>query len=63
MLRTTRILGRPPSRTRGVAIALSVLLLSACGQKGPLFLPTAEPKPASSNPTPPAPPPGTPVQR
>ncbi|MDP2015185.1 lipoprotein [Hydrogenophaga sp.] len=51
MLRTTRILGGHPSRTRGVAIALSLLLLSACGQKGPLYLPTAAPAPVSANPT------------
>ncbi|MFN7120622.1 MAG: LPS translocon maturation chaperone LptM [Hydrogenophaga sp.] len=49
MLRTTRILGRPPSRTRGVGMVLGVLLLSACGQKGPLYLPTGAPAPASVN--------------
>ncbi|WP_366518870.1 LPS translocon maturation chaperone LptM [Hydrogenophaga sp.] len=59
MLRTTRILGRPPSRTRGVGMVLSLLFLSACGQKGPLYLPGATPTPASANstqnaPTPPA---------
>ncbi|PZO11233.1 MAG: hypothetical protein DCF26_21930 [Burkholderiales bacterium] len=64
MLRTTRILGRRPSRTRGVAIALGLLLLSACGQKGPLYLPTAAPAPASANPTQSSPTPqSSPVQR
>jgi len=36
-------------------MVLGLLLLSACGQKGPLYLPTATPTPASTNATPIAP--------
>ncbi|WP_366945383.1 lipoprotein [Hydrogenophaga sp.] len=50
MLRTTRILGRRHSLTRGMAMALGVFMLSACGQKGPLYLPTASPTPVVVNP-------------
>jgi len=32
-------------------MVLGLLLLSACGQKGPLYLPTATPTPASTNAT------------
>ncbi|WP_442909605.1 LPS translocon maturation chaperone LptM [Hydrogenophaga sp.] len=51
MLRTSRILGRTPSLTRGVGMVLSLLLLTACGQKGPLYLPNPAPIPASATPT------------
>ncbi|WP_442909682.1 LPS translocon maturation chaperone LptM [Hydrogenophaga sp.] len=50
MLRTTRILGRAPSLARGVGMVLSVLLLTACGQKGPLYLPNPAPAPTSAPP-------------
>lgn len=39
-----QILVSPPARRRGLALvaAGAVALLAACGQKGPLFLPTGE---------------------
>ncbi|WP_366146706.1 lipoprotein [Hydrogenophaga sp.] len=57
MLRTTRILGRHLSRTRVVAIGLGLLLLSACGQKGALYLPAPETAPSSVRSPPDMPPP------
>ncbi|MBT9465742.1 lipoprotein [Hydrogenophaga sp.] len=32
-------------------MVISLLLLTACGQKGPLYLPTPAPAPASATPT------------
>lgn len=34
-----RILGRAGSPSRVMAIAIAALVLSACGQRGPLYLP------------------------
>ncbi|MDO8889341.1 lipoprotein [Hydrogenophaga sp.] len=45
-------------------MVLGLLFLSACGQKGPLYLPGATPTPASANSTQNAPtPPANPVPR
>jgi predicted small lipoprotein YifL len=35
-----------------VAIGLGLLLLTACGQKGPLYLPTSTPAPSGATITP-----------
>ncbi|MBU7573039.1 MAG: lipoprotein [Hydrogenophaga sp.] len=62
-----RILGRAIGPSRGMAIAVSALVLAACGQKGPLYLPDpnapAPKKSSSPAPTAPAETPATPAQR
>jgi predicted small lipoprotein YifL len=49
-------------RTAALLAAAALLLLSACGQKGPLYLPDAKGAVVTSAPAPatPAPPPATP---
>ncbi|MFW2355065.1 LPS translocon maturation chaperone LptM [Hydrogenophaga sp.] len=44
-------------------MVLSLLLLSACGQKGPLYLPTSNTTPANANTTQNAPLPNAPAPR
>ena len=61
-----RILGRAIGPSRGMAIAVSALVLAACGQKGPLYLPgpdTPESKKSPPASTAPADTPVTPAQR
>ncbi|MCW5669975.1 MAG: lipoprotein [Hydrogenophaga sp.] len=61
-----RILGRAIGPSRVMAIALAALVLSACGQRGPLYLPGPEAaKPRKSPPasTVPAETPATPTER
>ncbi|MEM1401728.1 MAG: lipoprotein [Pseudomonadota bacterium] len=38
-----------PLRLSRIALLLSVLLLTACGQMGPLYQPAPEPPPATEN--------------
>jgi len=44
MFAVRQILGPGLALTRIVAIVLAVAALSACGQKGPLYLPEAAPE-------------------
>jgi predicted small lipoprotein YifL len=62
-----RILGRAIGPSRGMAFGLASLLLVACGQKGPLYLPGPDAPESKKKPAPvqttPAQTPALPAQR
>jgi len=60
-----RILGRAIGPSRVMAIAIAALVLSACGQRGPLYLPGPDEPKTTRKPAPTAPAdtPATPAPR